>query len=157
MNFSGKRKEIIHNTYEAIIKFKKKNMEKEILETVLIELLEESKRINLLVEEQNKEIQELKSTISDFNRKLTEIKVSAPSPDTGPLTMIVTEGINSIKKIVDAQPKQVVHEKRVLFFPEWNQKLYYKIIFGRILFWILWVIIVTYCYFLGREYLTRKY
>ncbi len=128
-------------------------MEKEILETVLIELLEESKRINLLVEEQNKEIQELKSTISDFNRKLTEIKISAPSPDTRPLTMIVTDGINSIQKIVAAQPKQVLHEKKILFFPEWNQKEYYKIVFGRILFWILWVIVATYCYFLCRDYL----
>ncbi len=132
-------------------------MEKEILETVLIELLEESKRINLLVEEQNKEIQELKSTISVFNRKLTDINVLAPDPDTRPLTKIVAEGISSIQKIVTAQPKEVVHEKRILFFPEWNQKLYYKIIFGRILFWILWVIIATYCYFLGQDYLARHY
>jgi hypothetical protein len=132
-------------------------MEKEVIETVLIELLEESKRINLLVEEQNKEIKELKSSLGDFGKKLTEIKISAPSPDTRPLTMIVTEGINSIQKIVAAQPKQVLHEKRILFFPEWNQKEYYKIIFGRILFWLLWVIIATYCYWLCRDYLDRHY
>jgi hypothetical protein len=54
---------------------------------------------------------------------------------------------------VAAQPKDVLHEKRILFFPEWNQKEYYKIIFGRILFWILWPLIATYCYFLGQDYL----
>ena len=129
-------------------------MEKEVLETVLIELVEESKRINLMVEEQNKELQELKTLISDFDSKLTEIKVTAPKPDTLPLTIIVEGGINSIKKIVESQPKQVLHEKRVLFFPEWNQKEYYKIIFGRILFWILCVIVATYCYFLGWDYLS---
>jgi hypothetical protein len=130
-------------------------MEKEILETVLIELLEESKRLNLLVEEQKKEIQELKSTFSDFDKKLTEIKVCAPIPDTLPLTMIVTEGIKSMQKIVAAQPKEVVHEKRILFFPEWNQKEYYKLIFGRILFWILWVIVATYGFVLAQNYLAR--
>jgi hypothetical protein len=35
-------------------------MEKEILETVLLELVEETKRSNALVEEQNKEIRGLK-------------------------------------------------------------------------------------------------
>jgi len=128
-------------------------MEREILETVLMELVEESKRLNILVEGQNKEIQELKTLISDFDKKLTEIKVTAPKPDTLPLTIIVEGGINSIKKIVESQPKQVVHEKRVLFFPEWNQKEYYKIIFGRILFWVLWVIVATYGYFLCRDFL----
>ena len=128
-------------------------MEKEILETVLLELVEETKKINVLIEEQNKEIQGLKTAFSDFNRKLTEIKVYAPPLDTVPLTKIVTEGINSIQKIVAAQPKDVLHEKRILFFPEWNQKEYYKIIFGRILFWILWLIVATYCYFLCRDYL----
>jgi hypothetical protein len=132
-------------------------MEKDVLETVLIELVEESKRINLMVEEQNKELQELKSLISNFDKKLIEIKVLAPKPDTLPLTIIVEGGINSIKKIVESQPKQVVHEKRVLFFPEWNQKEYYKIIFGRILFWVLWVIIATYCYFLCRNFLDRHH
>ena len=132
-------------------------MEKEILETVLLELLEETKKVNVLIEEQNKEIRELKTAFSDFNRKLTEIKFSAPSLDTLPLTKIVADGINSIQKIVAAQPKEVVHEKRVLFFPEWNQKEYYKIIFGRILFWILWLIVATYCYFLVRDYLGRHY
>jgi hypothetical protein len=76
-----------------------------------------------------------------------------PKLDTLPLTIIVEGGINSIKKIVESQPKQVLHEKRVLFFPEWNQKEYYKIIFGRILFWVLCVVIATYCYFLGKDYL----
>ena len=128
-------------------------MEKEILETVLLELLEETKKVNILIEEQNKEIRGLKTAFSDFNRKLTEIKVSAPPPDILPLTKIVTEGISRVQKIVAAQPKQVRHEKRILFFPEWNQKEYYKIIFGRILFWLLCLIIATYCYFLCRDYL----
>jgi hypothetical protein len=68
----------------------------------------------------------------------------------------VTDGFNSIQKIVAAQPKDVLHEKRILFFPEWNQKEYYKIIFGRVLFWVLWVIVVTYCYFLGQDFLARN-
>ena len=58
-----------------------------------------------------------------------------------------------MQKIVAAQPKDVSHEKRILFFPEWNQKEYYKIIFGRILFWVLCIVIATYCYFLGQDYL----
>ena len=48
-------------------------MEKEILETVLLELVEETKKVNVLIEEQNKEIRGLKTAFSDFNRKLTEI------------------------------------------------------------------------------------
>jgi len=131
-------------------------MEKEILETVLIELLEESKKINVLIEGQNKEIQELKSSIRDFDRKFIEIKVSVRSLDTVPLKRIISSGIIDIQKIIDAQPKQVLHEKRILFFPEWNQKEYYKIVFGRILFWIFWVIVATYCYFLGRDFLALQ-
>ena len=132
-------------------------MEKEIIETVLLEMLEETKKMNVLIEEQNKEIRGLKTDFSDFNRKLTEIKVSAPALDTLPLTKIVTDGINTIQKTVAAQPKEVLHEKRILFFPEWNQKEYYKIIFGRILIWILWVIVATYCYFLGQDYLATHF
>ena len=128
-------------------------MEKEIIETVLLEMLEETKKMNELIEEQNKEIRGLQTAFSDFNQKLAEIKVLAPAVDTLPLARIVADGINNIQKIVAGQPKEVVHEKRILFFPEWNQKEYYKIIFGRILFWILWLIVATYCYFLCRDYL----
>lgn len=72
--------------------------------------------MNLLVEEQNKEILELKSTVTDFKRKLTEIKVPAPETDTRPLTMIVTEGINTMQKIVAAQPKQFFMKNEFCFF-----------------------------------------
>jgi hypothetical protein len=101
------------------------------------------------------QVRGLKLTFSKFDKKLTEIKVSAPELNTLPLKMILTEGINRMQKIVAAQPKQVLHEKRILFFPEWNQKEYYKIIFGRILFWILCVIVAAYCYFLCRDFVAR--
>ena len=83
---------------------------------------------NVLIEEQNKKIQELKSSLSDFRRKLSEIKVPAPEVDLLPLTRIVTEGINEMQKIVTAQPKEVLHDVRafrleIKYFGGGNRKL----------------------------------
>ena len=60
-------------------------------------------------------LRELKTTFSDLSRKFTKIKVAVPALDTVPLARIIAEGINSIQKIVAAQPNADLHEKSILF------------------------------------------
>lgn len=53
-------------------------METEIIETVLKEILEELKQVNIKTDEQGKSMQELKTNVESFNQKLANQKIIVP-------------------------------------------------------------------------------
>ena len=60
---------------------------------------------------------------------------------TDALLRVETE-LKDLKESVRSEPRNGIHEKRVLFFPEHYAKEYYSII----LRWILYIIIASYSY-----------
>ena len=58
---------------------------------------------------------------------------------------------HKIKSAIEEQPKSVIRQFRILLFPEYGATEYYKLVFGRILFWMLIFLIATYLLTLGKQ------
>jgi len=118
-------------------------MNEEVLHNVLNEVLEEQKNLT-------KEIQFLTTAIEvnyeetkEFQSFVKGITVEVPIK---PVTDIVNQGIKYIKDVVEKQPKEVLHEKRILFYPEGNGENFLKLICTRLIWTFciigtVWIII----------------
>ncbi len=58
---------------------------------------------------------------------------------------------------VASQGRPVKREFRILLFPEHGTTNYYKIVFGRIFFWLVMLCVAKYAYLLGDKWLTAEY
>ena len=131
-------------------------MEKEIIETVLTEIYGELKQSNELLKENSKLATENKNRLIVIEKKL-ESKDVKPSIDMQPIEQIVSRGVDKIAAIIDQPTKKSRPEFRVLFFPEHNTKEYYKIVYGRIIFWLVMLVFAKYLYLLGSEWISKSY
>jgi hypothetical protein len=102
-----------------------------------------------------KEIQELKNKVDGFDKKLSGIKVTAPPVDTLPIKTLIETGINTMKKVVENQPKSVIRQVRLLFFPDVDTAKYYRIVFGRLIFWMVIILALLFLFALGQEWIER--
>jgi hypothetical protein len=125
-------------------------MEKEKLEIVLEEVLEEFRSMRGAVEELKQQVWQLKERGENFEKKLESIKPVALSVETGPIQGIITVGLDRIQKVMAEQPKTVVHERRLLLFPEHYISEYYRVIF-RLILWLTLASALYYLFILGRQ------
>ena len=88
-------------------------MNEEVLKAILSEILEEQKMLNINNGLLTKAIEDFSEKLSEFENKLSNNLVS-----TREETKLVITNLQKLKIIIEAQPKQVIHEKRILFFPE---------------------------------------
>lgn len=116
-------------------------MEKEIIETVLIEVLEEQKQTNQFIEQNNKLLERL-------DEKLKQ--------QEGLLYQSLDAKLNTLKEELSNQAKPVKREFRILLFPEQGTLNYYKIVFGRIFFWLVILCIAKYAYLLGDKWISKR-
>lgn len=123
------------------------DFEKDSLELVLDEFTKEQNAMRVKLNEQVNSIDALKEKIEFFEKKLDNLKVTAPPMNTTPIREIISQGTHEVKKIIAEQPKNVVQEKRLLLFPEHNAREYYSVV----LRWLLYIIIATYGYFLLKH------
>ena len=101
-------------------------MDKDIMETVLTEILEEQKKSNLLISENTQVLLEHDKRLSAIDNKLDN-KLLAPVPtDTKQVERLIAEGVNKTTAIVADQPKQVIRQTRILLFPDHDAHVYYK-------------------------------
>jgi hypothetical protein len=130
-------------------------MELQIVETVLKDMLDEQKTTNQLNQALTEKVKELAGKVEGFDQKLDHQQVIAPPADTKPLEKIVTGGLVDVARIVDGQPKNVIKQVRLLLFPETNAGQYYKIIFGRLIPWVMALVGATYLFMLGQQGIER--
>jgi len=128
-------------------------MEKDILKTVMEELLKEQKKSNELLEEVIDKGKDTQKKVDGFDAMLKKVQVVPPAVDTQPIIKLMERFFVNIKKILEAQPKNVIHQRRFLLFPEDNTGHYYKIIFGRLIPWGIVLILCSYCFNIGQHYL----
>jgi len=124
-------------------------MENDIIETVLTEVLEEQKQSNLLAQKSGQFVEEqvliLKRLEENSVRQNEELK-----------NFLITK-MEAFSSQVASQARPVKREFRILLFPEQGTTNYYKIVFGRIIFWLVMLCFAKYAYLLGNKWLTAEY
>jgi hypothetical protein len=128
-------------------------METEIMQTVLNEVLEELKELKQQVAKLMAVVADLTNEVDDFELKLSNIKVSAPPTNLEPITSTVKEGIFRLQGIIGEQPKSITRQYRILLFPEHDARDYYRIVFGRLFFWMMIFLVATYFFSLGKQFI----
>ena len=116
-------------------------MNHEVIETAMQEIMEEQKENRKLSEQLIGKIDHLSGLIESLKEQQNDRKTSMPSFIINASKELQTE-FEEIKQLIRSQSKNVIHEKRVLFFPEHYAKEYYSVI----LRWILYIIIASYGY-----------
>jgi len=129
-------------------------MEPKILETVLTEVLEELKNNSQAILELTEEVTVLKEKVSVFEKKQEQLQIIAPPADTAPIEKVAENYFLEFCRLVEAQPKKVVRQLRLVLFPEYNTDRYYKIVFGRIIPWSFGLAAVFFLVSLGKQYVS---
>jgi len=131
-------------------------MNEEVLKAVLSEILEEQKMLSINNGLITKAVEDFFEKLSDFENKLSDISVSTEAN-----LQLVNTNLQRLKIIIEAQPKQVIHEKRILLFPETYKHEFYKIMLGRVIKLIAIILITLFAFFILKDLLiqqdTREY
>jgi|GEM_PF-1308451 len=125
-------------------------MNEEILKEVLTEISEEQKMLNINNGLLTKSVEDFSEKLSELENRLSNTKESAGAA----LQMIITN-LQRLKTIIDAQPKQVIHEKRILLFPETYKQEFYKIIFGSVVKSFAILIVTLFAFFFLKDLLIQ--
>ena len=128
-------------------------METEIMQTVLNEVLEELKELKQQIAKLMTAATNLVNKVDDFEPNLNNIKVTAPATTIETITSALHEGVLRLARIIDDQPKSITRQYRILLFPESGAREYYRVVFGRLLFWMISFLVVTYIFSLGKRFI----
>lgn len=124
-------------------------MEKEIIETVLTEVLEEQKQSYQLSLKNGQLLEEQVLILQRMEEKTTR--------QNEDLKAYISTKMEAFSAQVDSHAKPVKREFRILLFPEHGTTEYYKVVFGRILFWLVMLFIAKYAYLLGDKWIAQEY
>jgi len=127
-------------------------METVIFETVLKDVLEEQKTNNQTIQELTSKVVVLTEKVSSFEENQQKLKIVAPPTDTSPIEKIAAQYFLEYCRLLEAQPKKVVRQFRLVLFPESNTDRYYKIIFGRLIPWSYGLVAALLLISLGKQY-----
>ena len=126
-------------------------MEDEIIETVLKEILDEIR----IIHEQNvgrrKYEEDFKNKLESIEKKL--LSVETKSSGINLLQLQLESNAKKIEKIINEQPKNIIHKRQILLFPEYGAREYYKLVFGRLIFWMMMFLLAFYLFSLGKQFI----
>jgi hypothetical protein len=120
---------------------KMEELEKDTLELVLKEILQEQQHAKKIIDDQVAAINQLTTTVNSFTQRLENFKIISPPIGTKPIEEIIKNGISEIQSMTENIPKNVTRKFQILLFPEQDAKLFYKIVFGR---WFMWLTIMLF-------------
>ncbi len=130
-------------------------MEKEIIETVLSEILEEIKIIHTENNTKENHVEKLIIKIQFWEEKILLAKNKTPEINLLPLQMELEKSEKRLEQIIITQPKNVIHKKQILLFPETGAREYYRIVFGRFFFWMMMFLLASYLFALGKQFINN--
>jgi hypothetical protein len=135
------------------------SMDELTLKEVLIEILEDHKGMKSFMEDQQQSINDrdrvIKDLITGFEQKFANLKNETPKPDLSEVNSTLNNGLTEINQTLQKKPVPVTKQVRFLLFPETNAERYYKITFGRILPWLAVVLMATYLFSLGQQWISE--
>jgi hypothetical protein len=120
--------------------------EREKLEIVLKEILDEQEKANIFYAGNITAMNQLIININGFNERLENIKIISPPVNTKPYEEIINKGIADMQLAVGNQPKDIIRKFQILLFPEQDAKLFYKIVFSRWMMWLTVMLFITNLY-----------
>ena len=126
-------------------------MNEEVLKAVLSEILEEQKILKINNGLITKAVEDFSEKLSDFENKLSGLQVS-----TGSDLQVINRNLQRFKIIIEAQPKQVIHEKRILLFPETYKQEFYKIVFGKVVKLVAIIFVTLFVFFFLKDLLIQQ-
>jgi hypothetical protein len=126
-------------------------MEDEIIETVLKEILDEIKIIHEQNIERKRYEEDFKNKIQSIEQKLLSIETKSSGMNL--MQVQLETNAKKIEKIINDQPKNIIHKKQILLFPEYGAREYYKLVFGRLLFWMMMFLLAFYFFSLGKQFI----
>jgi len=131
-------------------------MEIQTLEIVLKDVLEEQKASNEVILELSGKVAVLTEKVSGFEENQQKLKIVAPPANTSPIEKIAAQYFSEYCLLLEAQPKKVVRQLRILLFPETNTDYYYKIIFGRLTPWGGLFVVAAFLISLATHYIDQS-
>ena len=96
----------------------------------------------------------IKDLITGFEQKFSNLKIIAPKPDLTEVNNTLNTQLTKINQTLQRKPVPITRQIRFLLFPETNTDQYYKITFGRILPWLAVVLMATYLFSLGQQWIS---
>ena len=128
-------------------------MEKEIIETVLTEILEELKQLKTLTTNNTNATLDNANRLRVITDKLESNQAIKLEIGTQSVEKITLSGLEKMNSTINQKLTPVKREFRILLFPEYNTKEYYRIVFGRIIFWLVMLVVAKYLYLLGSAWI----
>lgn len=126
-------------------------MEKEKIEFVLEDMLDELKTIANNVQDQKQQIGQLHERVFAFEEKISqENKADVPTVNIKPVEVAITTASNEIKQLIQQQPRPVIRQWRFLLFPERYAREYYAVIF-KLIMWMTLACMVVVLFSLGKQ------
>ena len=139
----------------SINQFKYTDMEEEVLQTVITEVLEELKELKEQQAFTQKLLMDLNSKAENHEPALSIAKTEVCSFKADAIAAVMNNGFDDIKSVIAAQPRGITKQYRILLFPEHGAKEYCKIVLGWLSLLTTIILITTYLFLLGREYVNR--
>ena len=124
-------------------------MEKEKLEIVLEDILDELKTVNNTMQQHKQQTAELQEKVFAFEETIEKLDPSTV-PFIKPLEAAINACTVELKQLIQQQPKPVTRQWRFLLFPEQYAKEYYAVIF-RLIMWMTLVCSATFLFALGKQ------
>jgi hypothetical protein len=135
------------------------SMDELTLKEILTEQIEENKATKKYITQLEQTIanrdQVIKDLIVSFEEKSSNLKVVVPKPDLSAVNATLYAKLTSIQQAIEKKPVPVIRQLRFLLFPETNTEHYYKITLGRILPWLVIIIMATYVFSFTKDWLWR--
>ena len=124
-------------------------MENDIIETVLTEVLEEQKHSNQLAQKSGQFVEEQVLILKRMEEKSAQENENLKN-------FFITK-MEAFSTQIASHARPVKREFRILLFPEHGTTNYYKVVFGRIFFWLVMLCIAKYGFILGDKWITMRY
>ena len=105
-------------------------MEKEKLEMVLEDIIDDLKTVSNLLQEQRQQGVELEEKVSLVEVKINQLNQEKSFLHKEPVENIIADAIVEIKKSIEEKPQPIIRQWRLLLFPETYSKEYYCVYSG---------------------------
>ena len=125
-------------------------MNEEVLKAVLSEILEEQKMLNINNGLITKAVEAFSEKLSDFENRISDLSVSTEAN-----MQFINTNLQRFKIIIEAQPKQVIHEKRILLFPDSYKQEFYKIVIGKVVKLVAIILVTLFAFFFLKDLLIQ--